>query len=200
MNQKYNVILLHGRWPEKIDGKLIVDIPLCNPNNGGNWMGWTKEHLETNGYSVVCPIIPDAWKAPYEEWKAQLDALDINENTILVGLSAGGYALLRWVGESGKRVKKVILVAPASQQYEVGLVREKLPFEDEFYTYEISPSLAAQIQEPVVIIVSNDDEVVGRSFEGYIPVLGARVIELEGRGHFSFLMPQLPELLEEMQR
>jgi len=71
--QKSNIVLLHGRWPEKINDTLIIDIPLCDPNNEGDWMGWTKKHLEEKGYSVVCPIVKDVWKAPYVEWKKELD-------------------------------------------------------------------------------------------------------------------------------
>ncbi|MBP9698365.1 MAG: alpha/beta hydrolase [Candidatus Moranbacteria bacterium] len=198
--EKPNVVLLHGRWPERIEGKLIADIPLCNPNNEGNWMGWTKKQLEEKGYAVTCPIVADAWKAPYEEWKEALDQLVIDESTILVGLSAGGYALLRWLSEIGRNVKKLILVAPASKNILIDLTREKLPHEDEFYACNITPKLKSQIQEQVVIIVSSDDEVVRRSFEVYIPILDAKVVELEGRGHFSFLIPELPELLEEIQR
>ncbi len=197
---KGNVVLLHGRWPERIDGRLITDIPLCDPNNEGNWMGWTKEHLEKEGYTVTYPIIKDAWKASYEEWKEALDQLIINEDTILVGLSAGGYALLRWLSETGKSVKKVILVAPSSKRYYDGIDRAKFPYEEAFYACEITSALKAQIQERVVIMVSSDDEVIGQTYEEYLPILDARVITLENRGHFSFLLPELPELLEEIKR
>lgn len=199
-HEKSNVILLHGRWSERIEGKLIVDIPLCDPNNEGNWMGWTKKCLEAKGYDVTCPIVPDVWKARYEEWKEALDQLTINERTILVGLSAGGYALLRLLVETGKRVKKVILVAPGSKQLSRDPERVKMPYEDEFYACEITSHVKTQIQDQIVIMISNDDEVIGRTYEGYVPVLDAKVIPLERRGHFSFLIPELPELLEEIEK
>lgn len=198
--QKSNVILLHGRWPERIDGKLIADIPLCDPNNEGNWMGWTKKKLEENGYSVTCPIVADAWKASYAEWKEQLDTIEVNESSILVGLSAGGYALLRWLGETGKKVRKVILVAPSSKLILNDPSREKLPFEDEFYSYDMTPSLKSQIQEQAVIFVSNDYAGILRSVAFFKEILNARVVELEGLEHFSFLIPTVPELLEEIQK
>lgn len=200
MQQKSNVILLHGRFPERIEGKLIADIPLCNPNNKGNWMGWTKKCLEEKGYIVACPVVADVWKARYEEWKELFDQLTVNEDTILVGLSAGGYALLRWLSETGKHVKKVILVAPGSKNLSNDPNYVKMPYEDEFYACEITSGLKDQIQEQVVIIVSKDDEVVGKTYQGYVSTLNARVVTLEGRGHFSFLIPELPELLEEIQR
>lgn len=162
-------------------------------------MGWTKMHLEEKGYSVICPIIADAWKASYEEWKEQLDKIEVNEESTLVGLSAGGYALLRWLSETGKKVRKIILVAPGSKRILDNLDREKLPLEDEFYSYEITPSLKSQIQMQVVIFVSNDHKAILESVELFKEVLDAKVVRLDGLGHFSFLIPQLPELLDEIE-
>lgn len=163
-------------------------------------MGWTKKRLEEKGYSVICPIIADAWKASYEEWKEMLDKIEVNEESILVGLSAGGYVLLRWLGETGKKVRKIILVAPGSKRILDDLDREKLPLEDEFYSYEIRPNIKSQIQKQVVIFVSNDHEAILKSVELYNEILDAKVVMLDGLGHFSFLIPQLPELLDEIER
>jgi len=197
--QKNNIVLLHGRWPEKINNTLIADIPLCDPNNEGNWMGWVKKNLEEKGFSVACPIIRDVWKAPYVEWKTELDKVQVDENTTLVGHSAGGYALLRYLGESGKRVKKVILVAPGAP----GMNRDDsplLPYEEEFYSYEITPKIKEQIKEDIVIFVSNDADFILRAVEIYRNILDPKIIKLENLGHFSFLIKELPELLEEIEK
>lgn len=188
---------MHGRWPEKIDGTLIADIPLCDPNNSGNWMGKTKQLLEREGYAVTCPIVADAWKARWSEWKDALDRTEINEETVLVGHSAGGYAVLRYLGESEKRVRKVILVAPGAP----GMERDDcplLPYEEEFYAYEILPALAAQIREGVTIFVSNDWDFILRAVEYYKRNIGAKVINIENRGHFSFLIKEFPEIVDEI--
>lgn len=193
------VVMLHGRWPEKIDGKLIADIPECDSNNPNNWMGWTKERLQEKGYDVQCPIVSDAWKATYQEWKQELDKCGIDENTILVGLSAGAYALLRWLGESGKSITKLILMAPASKILLEDKNRDKGPSETEFYEYEITETLQSQIKEGTTIIVSNDDYPgILKSVERYERLLAAKVVQLEGLGHLSFLIKTLPELLEEI--
>ena len=71
-----NVILLYGRFPEKIDGVPIADIPECDPNNENNWMGWTKKELEKLDWKVTSPIIPKVWEAPYSEWEKALDGFD----------------------------------------------------------------------------------------------------------------------------
>lgn len=193
-----NVVLLHGIFPERINGELIADIPLCDPNNEGNWMGWTKKRLQEKGYSVVCPVIVDVWNASWQQWKTELDKAMIDEDTILVGLSGGGYAVLRYLGESRKKVKKVILVAPGAP----GIDKEdgvKFPHEDEFYSYKISSSLKMFIQDQVVEFISNDAHFILQAVEMYKNVLDAKVIKLEDRGHFSFLIPEFPELLKEIE-
>lgn len=200
MKKFENVVLLLGRFAEKINGVLIKDIPECDPNNEHNWMGRTKKQLIERGYAASCPNIIDAWKAPYGQWKEMLDKEKIDEHTILVGLSAGAYALLRYLGESGKKIKKLILIAPSSKLILEGRTAETLfPGEEEFYSYEITSELRAQITEEVVIFVSRDDyPVILKSVELYKEMLGARVIWLEKLGHFSFLIKEVPELLEQI--
>lgn len=191
-----NAVLLHGRWPERIDGTLIADIPLCNPNNEGNWMGWTKVQLENQGYTVTCPIIVDSWKAPFEQWRLELDGVVIDEETVLVGWSAGGYAVLRYLAESGKRVKKVVLVAPGSKY--TATDEDPSPSKHEFYGHEITAQLNDQIRDGVVIFVSNDSSEILRSVEMFERTLDATMIRMDGRGHFSFLIGEFPELVREI--
>lgn len=192
-----NVVLLHGIFPERFDGILIADIPLCDPNNPGNWMGWTKQELLKRGYDADCPVIVDVWNASWEQWKRELDRLTIDEGTTLVGWSAGGYALLRYIGETGKSVKRVILVAPGAPEN----IREDLitfPHMDDFYSFEIAPKLKSQIRDRVDILVSDDFDFILRAVDFYERTLGANVTRLKDRGHFSFLIPTLPELLEKI--
>ncbi|MEI6510448.1 MAG: alpha/beta fold hydrolase [Candidatus Uhrbacteria bacterium] len=193
---KENVVLLHGRFPERIDGALIADIPTCDPNHPGNWMGWTKQELIKRGYDADCPVIRDVWKSAWEEWKRQLDAVRVDEGTTLVGWSQGGYAVLRYLGETGKKVKRVILVAPGAPKMDRDEPEKLFPNEEENYEYPITPALTAQIRDRVEIIVSNDFDFILRAVDFYEKTLNANVIRLDGLGHFSFLIPTLPELLE----
>lgn len=190
-----NVVLLHGRFPERINGMLIADVPLCDPNNEGNWMGWTKRELIKRGYEADCPVIKDVWKSSWPEWKHALDAVRVDKNTTLVGWSAGGYAILRYLGETGKTVKRVILVAPGAPEMDRD-DGERLPNEDASYSFPITKSLKRQITDRVIILVSNDEDFILRAVDMYEKVLDATVVRLEGRGHFSFLIKELPELLQ----
>jgi hypothetical protein len=95
MENNKKAMLLYGRFAEKIGGVPIVQIPECDPNNENNWMGWTKKELAKKRFTVYCPIVPEVWRAPYRDWKKEIDKFDIDENTTLVGLSAGGAAIVR---------------------------------------------------------------------------------------------------------
>lgn len=167
---------------------------------GIGWVG-PKKQLEVRGYEVACPTILNAISAPYEKWQEQLDKIDINENTILVGLSAGGYVLLRHLQESGKKIQKLILVAPGSK-LEItepeSLAVMSSDFLKDFYRCEITSLLQEQIAEGVVIFISNDRDFLLKSTELYKELLSAKIVKLENLGQFSFLIPELPELVEEI--
>lgn len=103
---------------------------------------------------------------------------------------------MRWLLEMKTRIKKLVLIAPGSKY--AATDADPLPSKQEFYDFEIDPKLKEQILERVVIFVSNDSPEILESVELYRKVFDANVIKLEGRGHFSFLIPQLPELVEEI--
>lgn len=183
-------VMLYGRFPEKLNDIPIVDIPECNPNNEANWMGWTKKELEKNGWDVICPVIPEVWKAPYNTWEKALDEAMIDKETTLVGLSQGAGAILKYIIQKNKQIKKLVLVAPA---------RSISPEFHEFYDFEINDNIKDQIEKGTTIFVSNDDwPGIQDAAETYAKDLGAKVIRFEDRGHFSFLIPTFPELLKEL--
>src|SRR3989339_1390644 len=142
------VIILNG-WTQGD----ISDIPEFLPNNPANWMGWSKVELEKLGYTVINPYLKDAYKQEYAEWKEQLEKLNIDENTILVGWSAGGAFWVRWLGETKKSIKKLILVAPAKLYKKSGVESNF----DRFMDFSIDPSIKDRV-ERIVIFISNDNE------------------------------------------
>lgn len=187
------VVMLNGRFPEKLNDIPIVDIPECNPNNEANWMGWTKKELEKSGWNVICPVIPEVWKASYSTWEKALDDAGIDENTILLGLSQGAGAVLKYIIQKNKRIKKLILVAPARS------ASTDTPEFNEFYDFKINDNLREQIEKGTTIFVSNDDWLgIQEAAETYAKDLEANIIRFEDRGHFSFLIPTFPELLQEI--
>jgi predicted alpha/beta hydrolase family esterase len=193
--KKNKVILMYGKFSEKIDGTPIIDIPLCNPSNEGNWMGWTKKELEKKNFEVHAPQITKVWDAPYSEWKKVIDKIGVSENTTLVGLSAGAAAITRYIAEEKKSIKKLIMVAPAGYTAD----GEPCPTSDGFYNYEINTTVSKQIKDGVTIFYDPKDyPSIVKSVEMYTQQLNAKTVPTEGYGHFSFLIPTFPPLLKEL--
>lgn len=185
-------VLLYG-----IFAKEIATLPECNPNDERNWMGWTKKHLIERGYEVVCPTIPKVWEAPpYSEWKKVLDEAKIDEDTILVGLSAGGAVCVRYIAEEKKVISKLILVAPAYWTKKI----DNLPVTNDFDGFQIPVDTKNLIKNGTTIFVSDDEPLTGiqEAVKRYERELNARVVRFTDRGHFSFLIKTFPELLKEI--
>jgi predicted alpha/beta hydrolase family esterase len=185
-------VILYG-----IFAKEIAELPECNPNDERNWMGWTKKKLIELGYEVVCPIITKVWEAPpYAEWKKVLDDAKIDDDTVLVGLSAGGAVCVKYITEEKKTISKLILIAPAYWSKRV----EGFPVTDEFTDFQIADDAKNQIKNGTTIFISDDDPLAGiqEAVRIYERELAAKVVRLPDRGHFSFLIRTFPELFAEI--
>jgi len=191
--KQQNIIILNG-WTQGD----ISEIPEFLPNNPANWMGWSKQELEKQGYKVETPYLRHAYKQEYEEWKEELDKLDINENTILVGWSAGGAFWVRWLGETKRKIHKLILVAPAKLYENIGPEGNF----DRFMNFTIDPDVKHLANE-IVIFISNDTDDLVKSAHLYQKKLDAKLVKIENQGHFTNVervSPEFPELIEEVKK
>src|SRR5262249_46975692 len=76
------------------------------------WFPWLVDELKKSGIDAHAPEMPEPYAPDYEKWRAVFEQFPINEDTILVGHSAGGGFLARWLSENKVKVGKVALVAP----------------------------------------------------------------------------------------
>lgn len=91
-----NVIILHGTG--------------CNPNL--YWYPYIKQNLENKGYDVWVPTLPNTEEADLKEWLSFiLENGIINEETILIGHSAGSALILSILEKINVKIKQAILVA-----------------------------------------------------------------------------------------
>jgi predicted alpha/beta hydrolase family esterase len=95
-----NVILMHGK----------------NTNPSEKRYPWLKEAMEEYDIPYIGPKLPDADDPEIQAWVDKLDMLCPDEDSILVGHSRGGVAILRRLEQQDPDVKvtKVILVATNS--------------------------------------------------------------------------------------
>jgi predicted alpha/beta hydrolase family esterase len=161
------------------------------------WITWIKEELEKKGIDAFTPNMPIPWEPIYKNWKAEFEKLPVNENSILIGHSAGGAFLPRWLGETKQKVRKLILVAPGKN---IGTY-PNADHNRELYDFEIDPTIKERVGE--IIIFTSPEEPSHRQANValYKDVFNAKVVSLSGKGHFTFdemKTDEFPELLEEV--
>lgn len=187
-----NVIIVHGSNPRD---KYKLDSKEYTPQNIKNWIFWIKKKLEEKEIRCFAPLMPKSWEPTYEEWKKEFEKPPIDENSILIGTSAGGAFLVRWLGETEQKIRKLILVAPAKT------AREGDDFLKELYNFEINKNIINNIKEIILFESTNDHERILNAGKIYSKELGVNPRILENKGHFTekgMGTEEFPELLEEV--
>jgi predicted alpha/beta hydrolase family esterase len=185
------VIIIHGCPSNKEEAK--------NPEKrtyNKHWIPWIKKELISRNIKAETPLMPEPWEPDYNKFKREFEKLIITEDTILIGPSCGCAFLVRWLGETKQKINKLILVAPW-----------KIPSKDfskeenELYDFKINNSIKKNVKE-IIIFTSSDSEIdVKKSAKLFHKALGGKVIELKGRGHYTFndmKTEEFPELLREI--
>ena len=187
-----NCVIIHGSNPRE---KEIIRQG-SPPQNERNWIPWLKDKLMEKGIDAYAPLMPNSWKPKFEEWKNILEKFDINEESTLVGHSAGGAFLVRWLGESNKRVKKLILIAPAKKLNKLN--KDEM---GQFYDFQINKNINNNVKEVLIFVADNEWPIIKESVKIYEKELDVKKIELKGMGHFMTKYmgtDEFPELLEEV--
>jgi len=161
-----------------------------------HWIPWIKQNLIAKGIETETPLMPSPWQPDYEKFKAEFEKYNIDENMILVGHSCGCAFLVRWLGETKRKIFKLILVAPWKIPQET-----KKGADVDFYTYPIDIAIKDRVSE-IVMFTADDEENDGKkSLKIFHEALDGEVVELKGRGHYSLKdmgTEEFPELLEKI--
>lgn len=179
-------ILVHG-MPSKAE--------YLKPENGlasqNHWFSWLQRQLVLGGTIAQSLEMPEPYDPDYEKWKSVFDQLKIDENTYLVGHSAGGGFLVRWLSENKVSVGKVALVAP--------WIDPTHTFAPKMFSAEwkIDPETASRAKE-MCLFISSDDEQDELDTAEILKanIVGLKVKEFSNRGHFTFRDMQTKEFPE----
>ncbi len=178
------VVLMHGK----------------NTNPSEKWYFWLKKEIERKGINFIAPELPEPEDPILDKWLEELDKTKPNEETILIGHSRGGVAVLRWLEKlpESKKIKKVILVAANNPT-----VSEKNQKKDTHGFYELGPYNFDKIKshcENFVVLHSKDDKWVPfEAGEENTKGLDAKFKVYDNKGHFGIKeCPEIPEVLEEI--
>ena|SRR5581483_3744442 len=130
-----NVVILHGtdETPEYM------------------WLPWIKGKLEKKGYLVSIPQLPDADRPMLKKWLPVALQETYNEETILLGHSAGGPLQLSILENIDIKIKQAILVAGYARR--IGDQKEADPIVQKSYNWE---KISNNVDDIIFINSDND--------------------------------------------
>ncbi len=153
---------------------------------------WLQRQLTLNDICTQTPEMPIPYNPEYTAWKKVFEGCPLDEHTILVGHSCGGWFILRYLSEHDIKVGKVILVAPwidTTHELDTGMFDFILDNNIIHKTKNIvlfeSTDDEYEVQESIQIIKQHLPSITVKTFEDY--------------GHFcieDLKTEAFPELLE----
>lgn len=160
-----------------------------------HWIPWTKKELESKGIKTETPLMPLPWNPVYKNFKKEFEKYNVNENTVLVGTSCGCTFLVRWLGETQRKISRLILVAP--WKIEEGASE----FKKAFYEFPIDLSIRNRVKK-IVMFTSNDEAEDGKKgLKMFRDAIGGKIINLPNYGHYLLRdmgTEEFPELINEI--
>lgn len=188
MNKRVYIIHGWGGYPEK------------------NWFPWLKKELESRGFEVFVPRMPDTDNPRIEKWVPKIAEVvgAADEETYFVGHSMGCQAIARYLETLPEyvRVGGVIFVAGFFKRL-TGLGEEPNFEEVEKHWLETWPdfqNIKSHINKSVAIFSDDDPYVPLDNVEDFKEKLNSRIIILHNKGHIneSSGITELPIILEEL--
>lgn len=161
------------------------------------WYPWFAEEIKKLCMDFVAPKLPNADDPDIDKWIEELDKTNPDKDTVLVGHSRGGVAILRWLEKLpvGDKVKKVILIATNSGDSEKrnNTENNKGFFTEDGYNFEKIKSYC----DDFTVLHSHDDKWVPfEAGEKNAQGLNAKFLKFDNRGHFGKGVDEIPELIE----
>ncbi len=180
-----NIVFCHGAMGPKFDWtkRTYDDSPW--------WADWLQFMVELD-HDVIMqkPYFPHAHVLlmKYDEWEKIMDRQEITQDTILIGHSAGGGFVLKYLSmHPDIKVRQVILVAPYIDMENIQ------PFG--FYRGLKLNNIMSQTELGLDVMISDDDfPYIQNSVDEIAKnIPGAKIHRFSNRGHFTG--PELPEIM-----
>jgi predicted alpha/beta hydrolase family esterase len=194
MLQNSKVVIIHGC---SFDKKKAQDPK--RRTHDRHWYPWLKKILENKGIKVYFPKMPTPWQPNYQEYRKTIEKIPIDKNTILIGASCGASFLVRWLGDSKQKIKKLILVSPYKN---INSSRNKAV--EKLVDFEVNSEIKYNIKDGTVIFTSDEELTVQSKTETvnlYRKKLDAKIISIKGYGHYTMGdmgKREFPEILKEL--
>ncbi len=165
------------------------------------WYPWFIESMREIGIDCIAPALPNTADPLLSEWVASINAIQPTEESVLIGHSRGGVAILRWLETlaEGRKVKAVILIATNSGYNEKisSTENSKSFFSEHGYDF----TKIKQHCDTFIVFHSRDDlRVPFEAGEENAQGLDAEFLQFDGRGHFGKMIHDIPELIDEIKK
>lgn len=176
-------------------GVLPIQVRKKTQEYARHWMPWIRKKLTSLGIETEIPLMPRPWLPDYETFKREFEKYPVTEDTILIGHSCGSSFLVRWLGESKRKINKIILVAPWKITENTDEYRKR------FYSYRVDETIKSRVNEIIMFTADNEEQTGKDALKIFHAALGGKIIKLPGRGHYTeedMGTEEFPELLEKI--
>ena len=182
-----NAYIIHGVCSEE---EFFSPAYPCGSNF--HWLPWLQKQLVMKGLNCQTPQMPVPYAPVYRDWQGVFESFPVDEDTTLIGHSAGCGFFLKWLSQNNVAIDKLVLIAPWLDP-----LKETGPFLD----CTLDPALAGRVREMHVFYSADEPvegvrETVDRILETYP---AANLHEFNDKGHFCLKemhTEEFPELLE----
>jgi uncharacterized protein len=149
-----------------------------------HWFQDEKAALEAIGYSVVVPQMPNPAKPKLSEWLTELNKLEIDQGTIIIGHSLGVPIIFRYLEQPEKHVDKVFSVAGFARHLELNYPNSEYPnsFVQNSFDWK---KIKASVNRFYIINQDNDGLVPLEEGIYISSSLDTELIVAQGNNHFD---------------
>lgn len=163
-----------------IDMKNAAILHGTGTKNTDFWFPYTEEKLEERGYEVWLPQLPNEDIPNLEEWiPFVLNQEKFNEETVIIGHSAGSQLILNLLEKIDIKIKKAILVSGYAESLRESPTSENKP--------ELDWEKIKQHSEEFIFINSDNDPWGCDDIQGKLmkDKLGGELVVPKGEGHMG---------------
>jgi len=184
--------VVHCEECKKKDKKKVLIIHGTGGYGRKNWYGWLADELRSFGHEVFIPDLPDSDQPIFEKWIAALEQYqdELDENSVIIGHSLGGFTGLHLVTRLRKKINKLILIAPTHgdmdwEAYAKQHPREPVENQKKFHQSEVLYDKVHLNTEKIIYYYADNDFYLPKIIPGlYKKTLRADYRMLPGRDHF----------------
>jgi uncharacterized protein len=169
--------------------KRVLIIHGWESNSREHWFLKEKERLEKLGYRVEVPDMPNTFYPKKDEWVQVIKDFNPDKDSILIGHSLGGTAILRYLEIADRKIGECIFIATPIKRLEQKYEEIENFLEGNFNWEKIKENTEKsvvfnQIKDPAVPLQH------GKDLADYI---GVELVAVEGNDHFDKINFELLE-------